>query len=176
MSKMITGVQKLTIGCLGYERIWWSLAGAFLFPPILFPLFHPTLLWKMERAGPQLPPCLVSLAWGSSWDGCSTPSQARTGKAEDSLACCLWVPEWADVTFKVSNNSKWRQRVLQDEQGRTEEKFFPYKRSVGEVGLLERDAEVTRITVEPELVGCSQWKPHCSKEYLCERAVRWVGG
>jgi len=44
------------------------------------------------------------------------------------------------------------------------------------MGLLEQDAAVARITVEPEPVGCSQWKPHCSKEYLSAIAVMWVGG
>lgn len=32
--------------------------------------------------------------------------QARAGKAEDSLAGCLWVPECTGGTFKVSNNSR----------------------------------------------------------------------
>lgn len=48
-----------------------------------------TMLWRVERTAPQLPPCLVSLA---------VLSQARAGKAEDSLASST------GVIFRVSNN------------------------------------------------------------------------
>lgn len=82
---MIVDIQKLTVGCLGCDRYNGPQQVLFSFLPD-----HPAVEGTRSRTTAATLSCVTGVNVAGT---VAVPSQARTGKAEDSLAHCLWVPE-----------------------------------------------------------------------------------